>query len=80
MDWGNSQKDHRGGDAALQPSGNKAAVPVQIDGAPPAPPQEQGLRIGREDRGRFEKQLERDNGGKIVPVWLPDEWDEKSER
>ncbi|KAL5370838.1 hypothetical protein DPSP01_014639 [Paraphaeosphaeria sporulosa] len=63
---------------ALQQSGNKAAAPVQIDVAPhPARPQEQGLRIGREGRGRLEKQLERDHGGKIVPVWLPDEWDEK---
>ncbi|KAK7187373.1 hypothetical protein DPSP01_002500 [Paraphaeosphaeria sporulosa] len=67
-------------DAALQPSGNKAAAPVPIDGAPPpAPPQEQGLRIGREDRNRLEKQLERDHGGKIVPVWLPDEVDEKND-
>jgi trehalose 6-phosphate synthase/phosphatase len=67
-------------DAALRPSGNKAAAPVPIDGAPPpAPLQEQGLRIGREDRSRLEKQLERDHGGKIVPVWLPDEWDEKTD-
>ncbi|KAL5371581.1 hypothetical protein DPSP01_014161 [Paraphaeosphaeria sporulosa] len=67
-------------DAALQPSGNKATTPVQVDGVPPtALSQEHGLRIGREDRGRLEEQLERDHGDKVVPVWLPDEWDEKSD-
>lgn len=63
-------------DAAIQSSGNKAAAPVPVDGAPPPTPQDQGLRIGREDRDRLELQLERDHGGRIVPVWLPDEWDE----
>ncbi|KAK7178395.1 glycosyltransferase family 20, partial [Paraphaeosphaeria sporulosa] len=67
-------------DAALQPSGNKATTPVQVDGVPPtALSQEHGLEIGREDRGRLEEQLERDHGDKVVPVWLPDEWDEKSD-
>jgi trehalose 6-phosphate synthase/phosphatase len=32
--------------------------------------------VGREDRERLEKQLERDHGGKIVPVWLVDEVDD----
>ncbi|KAJ4303396.1 threalose-6-phosphate phosphatase [Kalmusia sp. IMI 367209] len=67
-------------DAALQSSINKASAPIPVDGAPPpAPPQDQSLRIGPEDRGRLERQLERDHGGKIVPVWLPDEWDEEND-
>ena len=67
-------------DAVLAPSGNKGAAPVPIDGTPPPPaPQDQALRIGREDRSRLESQLGRDHGGKIVPVWLPDEWDEKTD-
>ena len=67
-------------DPAVAPSGNKASAPVPVDGAPPPKPQQdQGLRIGRDDRARLELQLERDHGGKIVPVWLPDEWDEKND-
>lgn len=67
-------------DTAAAPTGNKASAPVPVDGAPPPKPlQDQGLRIGREDRDRLELQLERDHGGKIVPVWLPDEWDEKND-
>ncbi|ORY13239.1 alpha,alpha-trehalose-phosphate synthase-like protein subunit Tps2 [Clohesyomyces aquaticus] len=58
---------------------NKAAAPIPVDAraVPPSPPQAGGMRIGREDRERLEKQLERDHGGKIVPVWLADEWDEE---
>lgn len=67
-------------DAAVQPSGNKASAPIPVDGQPPpAPPQDQSIRVGAEDRGRLEKQLERNHGGKIVPVWLPDEWDEEND-
>jgi trehalose 6-phosphate synthase/phosphatase len=72
--------DETADDPAVAPSGNKASAPVPVDGAPPPkPPQDQGLRIGRDDRARLELQLERDHGGKIVPVWLPDEWDEKKD-
>jgi trehalose 6-phosphate synthase/phosphatase len=57
---------------------NKAAAPIPVDPkAPTAVPQgPSGFRIGREDRDRLEKQLERDHGGRIVPVWLVDEVDE----
>jgi trehalose 6-phosphate synthase/phosphatase len=63
---------------AVQPPINKAAAPIPVDPKQPAPVPQQplGLRIGREDRERLEKQLERDHGGKIVPVWLVDEVDE----
>jgi trehalose 6-phosphate synthase/phosphatase len=66
---------------ALQPTLNKASAPVPVDGKTPPQhnPQDHAVRIGREDRDRLEKQLERDHGGKIVPVWLADEWDEKSD-
>jgi trehalose 6-phosphate synthase/phosphatase len=57
---------------------NKAAAPIPVDPKAPtqAPQGPSGLRIGREDRDRLEKQLERDHGGRIVPVWLVDEVDE----
>ncbi|KAF1830914.1 hypothetical protein BDW02DRAFT_601239 [Decorospora gaudefroyi] len=57
---------------------NKAAAPIPVDPKHPTQvPQGSGdFRIGREDRERLEKQLERDHGGRIVPVWLVDEVDE----
>ncbi|KAF2853666.1 glycosyltransferase family 20 protein [Plenodomus tracheiphilus IPT5] len=57
---------------------NRAAAPIPVDPKKPAPAPQQptGMRIGREDRERLEKQLERDHGGKIVPVWLVDEVDD----
>lgn len=63
---------------AVQLPVNKAAAPIPVDPKQPAPVPQQplGLRIGRDDRERLEKQLERDHGGKIVPVWLVDEVDE----
>tara|TARA_R110002003_G_scaffold104_42_gene8573 strand:- start:9493 stop:11955 length:2463 start_codon:yes stop_codon:yes gene_type:complete len=63
---------------AVQPPMNKAAAPIPVDPKKPAPVPQQppGLHIGREDRERLEKQLERDHGGKIVPVWLVDEVDD----
>jgi len=62
----------------VQPTINKAAAPIPVDPKKPAPQQQQpsGIRVGREDRERLEKQLERDHGGKIVPVWLVDEVDD----
>lgn len=67
--------------AGMQPSLNKASAPVPVDGKtpPPHPPQDQGIYVGREDRDRLERQLERDHGGRIVPVWLVEEWDEKND-
>jgi len=66
---------------AAKPAFNKASAPVPIDGKtlPQHNPADHALHIGREDRDRLEKQLERDHGGKIVPVWLADEWDEKND-
>ncbi|KAH8724498.1 glycosyltransferase family 20-domain-containing protein [Phaeosphaeriaceae sp. PMI808] len=63
---------------AAQPPVSKAAAPIPVDPKQPvaAPQQPLGLRIGGEDRERLEKQLERDHGGKIVPVWLVDEVDD----
>jgi trehalose 6-phosphate synthase/phosphatase len=63
---------------ATQPPMNKAAAPIPVDSKKPVPvPQPPlGLHIGRDDRDRLERQLERDHGGKIVPVWLVDEVDE----
>lgn len=57
---------------------NRAAAPIPVDTKKPIPVPQQstGLRIGRQDRERLEKQLERDHGGKIVPVWLVDEVDD----
>jgi trehalose 6-phosphate synthase/phosphatase len=61
---------------------NKAAAPIPVDSkaAPPPSPQTEGLRIGKEDRKRLEQQLERDETGKIVPVWLVDEVDESQDQ
>jgi trehalose 6-phosphate synthase/phosphatase len=67
------------GISAPQPL-NKASAPVPVDGK--TPPQhaahDHSIRIGVEDRDRLEKQLERDHGGKIVPVWLADEWEDNA--
>jgi trehalose 6-phosphate synthase/phosphatase len=60
---------------------NKAAAPIPVDpkSAPPTSPQSEGIRIGKGDRQRLEHQLERDQNGKIVPVWLVDEVDESKD-
>lgn len=64
--------------APVQVPINRAAAPIPVDPKKPAPKPQQpaGMRIGRGDRERLEKQLERDHGGKIVPVWLVDEVDD----
>lgn len=64
-----------------QSQANKAAAPIPVDSKspPPPPPQYDGIRVSREDRARLERQLERDQGGKIVPVWLIDEMDEEKD-
>lgn len=58
---------------------HKAAAPIPVDSKTPAvpPPQTQGLRVGKSEREKLEQRLERDAGGKIVPVWLVDEVDEQ---
>ncbi len=57
---------------------NKASAPVPVDGSsrPQVPSQVDGLRVSKADRQRLEKQLIKDDGGKIVPVWLTDEQDD----
>ncbi|OJD37081.1 glycosyltransferase family 20 protein [Diplodia corticola] len=53
---------------------NKASAPIPVDAeAKPQQPAQEGLNVDREHRLRLEKQLERDHGGRIVPVWLYDE-------
>ncbi|OCK84490.1 glycosyltransferase family 20 protein [Lepidopterella palustris CBS 459.81] len=57
---------------------NKASAPIPVDGTskPPQPMQSEGLKVDRADRQRLERQLERDHGGRIVPVWLTNEIDD----
>lgn len=57
---------------------NKASAPIPIysHSKPAQPNQNEGIRISKPDRERLEKQLERDPGGRIVPVWLVDETDD----
>ncbi|KAL2354363.1 glycosyltransferase family 20-domain-containing protein [Cryomyces antarcticus] len=60
---------------------NKASAPIPVDAQakPSQPAQSDGIRISRADRDRLDVQLERDHGGKIIPVWLMDELDEKED-
>ncbi|KAK8206578.1 threalose-6-phosphate phosphatase [Zalaria obscura] len=61
---------------------NKASAPIPIDShTKPSQPanSHDGIKVPRSDRERLEKQLERDHGGKIVPVWLMDELDEEGD-
>ena len=58
---------------------NKASAPIPVDASTRAPalqPPGEGVRVTKADRQRLEKQLIRDPGGKIVPVWLMDDSDE----
>ncbi|KAF1356607.1 alpha,alpha-trehalose-phosphate synthase-like protein subunit Tps2 [Delphinella strobiligena] len=59
------------------PSLNKASAPIPWDTQTQSSQaqQHEGLRISEADRQRLDRQLERDRGGKIVPVWLIDEMD-----
>jgi trehalose 6-phosphate synthase/phosphatase len=43
------------------------------------PTQMESMKIKRSDRQRLERQLERDHGGKIVPVWLVDDVSEEDD-
>lgn len=67
--------------AAPQAPVNKGAAPIPVDPKKPiqVPQQPATLNITRQDRDRLERQLERDHGGKIVPVWLTDEVDENKD-
>ena len=52
---------------------NKASAPIPVNGSKPAVFNEQiELRVPPDDRARLEKQLERDHGGRVSPVWLVD--------
>lgn len=53
-----------------------APIPISPNQRQALPPQDQVLRIPRADRERLEKQLERNHGGRLAPVWLVDEVDE----
>ena len=54
---------------------NKASAPVPIDAHTPVPEpgQTDSIRVSKADRDQLEAQLDREHGGKIVPVWLADE-------
>ena len=56
---------------------NKASAPIPVDSRfqNSQTGQHDGLRVSLADRQRLDRQLERDHGGKIVPVWLMDEMD-----
>ncbi|KAK4990367.1 threalose-6-phosphate phosphatase [Elasticomyces elasticus] len=56
---------------------NKSSAPIPLDGSsqPPQPGGLEGMKISRADRSRLERQLERDHGGRIIPVWLLDDYD-----
>ncbi|KAF2640255.1 alpha,alpha-trehalose-phosphate synthase-like protein subunit Tps2 [Massarina eburnea CBS 473.64] len=78
---GEIRESASGKGATAQQPYNKASAPIPVDGKTPIhqTPHDHSIRVGREDRDRLEKQLERDHGGKIVPVWLADEWEEKED-
>jgi trehalose 6-phosphate synthase/phosphatase len=61
---------------AAQTNKASAPIPVDVSARPPPPAAFEGLRVDRADRQRLERQLERDHGGKIVPVWLLDKMDD----
>ncbi|KAF2746986.1 glycosyltransferase family 20 protein [Sporormia fimetaria CBS 119925] len=68
-------------DPAAAQSQNKAAAPIPVDpkSAAPPPPQSNGLRVDRDSREKLEQRLERDPGGKIVPLWLVEEVDSQKD-
>ena len=39
----------------------------------------EGIKVPGPDRARLAKQMEREHGGRVVPVWLPDDYDEDSD-
>ncbi|KAK5137196.1 hypothetical protein LTR08_000701 [Meristemomyces frigidus] len=58
---------------------NKASAPIPVDSRKvnhDQPREQTEFRVPIADRRRLEKQLERDHGGRVAPVWLADEVDE----
>ncbi|EMC95574.1 glycosyltransferase family 20 protein [Baudoinia panamericana UAMH 10762] len=57
---------------------NKASAPIPLDTkhSPKDQQEPTELRIPPEERRRLEVQLERDHGGRVCPVWLPDSVDD----
>ena len=60
---------------------NKLSEPVHVPGMdkPAYVNPKDPIRISKSDRQRLEKQLERDHGGRIVPVWLGDKDEDDKE-
>jgi len=58
---------------------SKASAPISVDGRHQHEATTEGLRIRRSDRDGLERQLEREHGGKIVPVWLTDDVGDNSD-
>lgn len=56
---------------------NKASAPIPIDShvRPTQPNDNSELRVPKSDRQRLERQLEREHGGRVAPVWLWDDVD-----
>ncbi|KAI4145844.1 MAG: hypothetical protein LQ340_006143 [Diploschistes diacapsis] len=62
---------------------NKASAPIPLDTssrrkAPALPPD--AIQLSASDRSRLEKQLYQDEAGKMVPVWLYDEGEEREDK
>lgn len=56
-----------------------APVPVNTKEKSYAALAAEGIRIPAPERARLQKQLEHDYGGKMIPVWLPDDYDETTD-
>lgn len=59
---------------------NKASAPIPIDSSakPFQSDEPHEIRVPANDRERLERQLERDHGGRVAPVWLWDDLDDDS--
>lgn len=59
----------------------RAAAPISLSTGAPShqASHKSGLKVSRSDRTRLEKQLEKDFGSRIAPVWLPDHVDTESD-
>ena len=59
---------------------SKASAPIPVDNKlNQSQHANEGPRVKRSDRERLERQLERDHGGNIVPIWLVDDIDERTD-
>jgi trehalose 6-phosphate synthase/phosphatase len=65
--------DSSAGNAIMMPM-NKLSEPVVMPGMakPTFIDPNEAIKVTKADRQRLERQLERDHGGRIVPVWLAD--------